>query len=162
VQDTVVANQGVEEHVVGKPERTILMIGATVLALVAVAVIIVLAFGSPDVEEFPADTPEGSVQRYLAAVHAGDDEAAAALVTERALSEMGGSAYPNRFHCPSPEGRRVRVARVERGEQRSTVYLSIQQTTGSGLSLDRSSWEYSVRLVLDDGVWKIEDPYFCV
>jgi hypothetical protein len=147
---------------VGKPERTILMIGACILAIVVVAVVIVLAFGSPDIEVFPADTPEGSVQRYLAAVNEGDEEAAKALLTRRALSQMDETTYPGRFYCPPQEGRRVRIARVDRGEQRATVFLSIQHTTGSGLSLDRSSWEYSVRLALEDDLWKIDDPYFCV
>jgi hypothetical protein len=144
----------------GKPERSILLIGGSILALVIVAVVIVLTFGSPDVQNYPPDSPEGTVQRYLTAIHDGDDQAAMALLSARALREMGGSAFPGRFYCPPQEGRRIRVSRVERGDERATVYLSIQQLSGSGLSLDRSTWEYSVRLVMEDG-WKIDDAYFC-
>jgi hypothetical protein len=147
-----------------RPERTILAIGGGILALVGAAVIIVLVFGSPDPEEFPPDSPEGTVQRYLRAVHDGDADTARAMLSERAEREMPAESFERGYYCPSSTstGRRVRIARVDRGEQRSTVYLSIQRTSGSGLSFNRSTYEQSVRLVREDGVWKIDDPWFCV
>jgi hypothetical protein len=63
-----------------KPQiRAGMAAAGAVLVLVAVAAVaVVLRSG---VEEFDADTPEGTVQRYVEALLDGDDQAAAAFLT---------------------------------------------------------------------------------
>lgn len=146
----------------GRPERSIIALGGGIVILVLIAFAIVLAFGSPEVQEFPPDSPEGTVQRYLRALHDGDDEAALDLLSERARREIDRNGYPHPYYCPRQDGRTIRVARVDRGDQRATVVLSIQDLRGSGLSFDRSTWEYPVRLVFENDEWKIDDTYVCV
>ncbi len=67
----------------GRPDRTLLVIAAVIAALVVVALIVVFTRGAPVTRD--ASTPEGVVQRYAAAVIAGDeDEALTYLVPEAA------------------------------------------------------------------------------
>ena len=65
-----------------RPDRTLLAIVAAIAVLVVVALIVVFTRGEPA----PVDeaTPAGVVQRYSAAVIAGDEDAAAAYLTDAA------------------------------------------------------------------------------
>ncbi|HEX9228834.1 MAG TPA: hypothetical protein VF885_19710 [Arthrobacter sp.] len=65
-----------------RPDRTLLAIVAAIAVLVVVALIVVFTQGEPA----PVDeaTPAGVVQRYSAAVIAGDESAAAAYLTDAA------------------------------------------------------------------------------
>jgi hypothetical protein len=139
----------------------VLGIGAGVVAIVVVAAIVVLAIGSPDVEEYPADSPEGTIQRYLRAVADGDEEAARALLSERVNDQMSDDPF-GRLFCQPGEGHQVRVEDVDAGDQRATVTLEIENISGSGLDFDRYSYERQVALVFEEGGWKINEPYFCV
>ncbi|WP_313959630.1 hypothetical protein [Arthrobacter sp. U41] len=67
-----------------RPDRTLLAILAAIAVLVVVALIVVFTRGEPA----PVDeaTPAGVVQRYSAAVIAGDEAAAAAYLTDAAKS----------------------------------------------------------------------------
>ena len=142
------------------PDRAVLAIGGGVLAIVVVAVVAVLAIGEPEVTAYPADTPEGTVQRYLKAAYDGDDESALALLSDRAVTDSGRDPITGLL-CEQSDGHQVRVNGVDAGEARATVRLQIEDVSGSGLGFDRYSWERSVILVFEDGGWKIDEPYFC-
>lgn len=146
----------------GKPERVMLAIGGGVLAIVLVAVAIVLVVGSPDVEDYPPDSPPGTVQRYLLAARERDRDAIMALVSARVRRQFEDFERSDLPYCPASDGRRVRVRRVDERGDRATVILIVEQISGSGLRLDRYSYEQPVNLVREDGEWKIDDPYFCV
>lgn len=146
----------------GKPERSILTIGGGVLAVTVVAVAVMLAFGSPEVEQFPPDSPAGTVQRYLNALRARDYDTAESLHSERVKRELSGDTYWRTSHCPPQDGRRVRVIQTNESGDRATVVLKIEQVSGSGLSFDRYSYEQSVALVRENDDWKIDEPYLCV
>ena len=142
------------------PDRTVIAIGGGVLSIVVLAVVIVLAFGKPEVTAYPANTPEGTVQRYLQAAYDGDDEAARELLSDRADGEMSRDPITGLF-CQQSDGHQVRIASVDVGDTRATVRLQIEDVSGSGLGFDRYSWERSVVLVFEGGGWKIDEPYFC-
>ena len=142
------------------PDRTVIAIGGGVLAIVVLAVVVVLAMGEPEVTAYPADTPEGTVQRYLRAAYGGDDETARELLSDRADSEMSRDPITGLF-CQQSDGHQVRVTGVDAGDARAAVRLQIEDVSGSGLGFDRYSWERSVVLVFEDGGWKIDEPYFC-
>ena len=141
-------------------DRTVLAIGAGVVAIVVLAVVVVLALGEPEVTAYPADTPEGAVQRYLQAAYDGEDEAVRELLSNRVDAEMGNDPI-GRMFCEQSDGRQVRIDDVETSEQRATVHLRIEDVSGSGLGFDRYSWDRSVALIFEDGGWKIDEPYFC-
>ncbi|HYI16393.1 MAG TPA: hypothetical protein VEX37_13440 [Thermomicrobiales bacterium] len=143
-----------------QPDRAVLAIGGGVLAIVVLAVAVVLAIGEPDVTDYPAETPEGTIQRYLRAAYDGDDEAAIALLSVRAGREMSRDPINGSF-CQASDGHHIRIDGVDTGDDRAIVRLRIEDVSGSGLGFDRYSWERSVALVLEDSVWKIDEPYFC-
>lgn len=142
------------------PDRAVLAIGGGVLAIVVLAVVVVLATGEPEVTEYPAGTPEGTVQRYLRAAYDGNDDDALALLSERADREMARDPITGLF-CQQSDGHQVRVNGVDASDDRATVRLQIEGVSGSGLGFDRYSWERSVVVVFEDGGWKIDEPYFC-
>lgn len=142
------------------PDRTVLAIGGGVLAIVVLAVVVILAIGEPDVTEYPTDTPEGTVQRYLRAVYDGDEETARALLSDRVDDETGKDQF-GPLYCQQSDEHQVRIADVDEGDQRATVRLEIEDISGSGLGFDRYDWERSVALVFEDGGWRIDEPYFC-
>ena len=65
-----------------RPDRTLLAILAAIALLVVVALIVVFTRGEPALVD--GATPAGVVQRYSAAVIAGDEAAAAAYLTDAA------------------------------------------------------------------------------
>jgi hypothetical protein len=142
-------------------DRIVLAIGGGILAIVIVAVAVVLAIGEPEVTAYLADTPEGTVQRYLQAVYDKDDEAARALLTERAIREMGSGPVSGPF-CEQSDGQQVSIGNVNTDGDRSTIQLEIENVSGSGLGFDRYSWDRSVSLLFENDGWKIDEPYFCV
>jgi hypothetical protein len=141
-------------------DRTVLTIGGVVVAIVVIAAVVVLALGEPDVTAYPADTPEGSVQRYLRAIYDGDATTALGYVSARADKEMGDDPFSSLF-CEQSDGHQVRITDVESSDVRATVQLRIEDVSGSGLGFDRYSWDRSVVLIFEDGGWKIDEPYFC-
>ncbi len=142
------------------PDRTILAIGSAVVAIVIAAVIVVLALGEPSVADYAPDTPEGTIQRYLRAAYAGDDEVATGLLSERARNEVKDDPF-GRLFCQQSEGHLVRIDDVDTRDDRATVRLTVEDVSGSGLDFDRYEWDRSVLLVLENGEWKIDEPYFC-
>jgi hypothetical protein len=84
-----------------RPDRTLLAIVAAIAALVVVALIVVFTRGEPA----PVDeaTPAGVVQRYSAAVIAGDEAAAAAYLTDTAKDRCNRPA--GRSGAPSTRSR---------------------------------------------------------
>jgi hypothetical protein len=142
-------------------DRIVLAIGGGILAIVIVAVAVVLAAGEPDVTDYSADTPEGTVQRYLRAAYNNDDEAVRDLLTERAIREMGSGPITGPY-CQPSDGHQVRIGSVNTEGDRSTIQLEIENVSGSGLGFDRYSWDRSVLLRFENDGWKIDEPYFCV
>ncbi|HUG14618.1 MAG TPA: hypothetical protein VMM78_06325 [Thermomicrobiales bacterium] len=146
----------------GGPERTILAIGGGVLAVVLVAIGVVLVFGSSDIEQFPPDSPPGTVQRYLNSLRERDYDTAEALLSARVRRQFTTDEFRRVSFCPTQDGRRVRVLRTDESDTHATVVLSIEQISGTGVQFERYSYEHPVSLVWEDGVWKIDDAYLCV
>jgi hypothetical protein len=147
---------------VDRPDRSVVLIGGGVLAVVLVAVVVIVALGTPEPETFPPDSPEYALQQYLDAAHSGDEERARSFLSRRALAQIPADAPGRTPYCPPLDGRRITVDDVERSGDRATVTVEITELSGSGLDFDRYSWEYTVRMVLEDGAWKLDDPYVCV
>ncbi|MDI3340733.1 MAG: hypothetical protein QJR03_09390 [Sphaerobacter sp.] len=144
----------------GRAERSVLIIGLGVIALVGVSVAVALAFGPTEPSRFPAGSPEDVLQRYLLAVDAGRAEEAYGYLSRGAQAQLrfddfaryvasAGSYHPNR---------RIRVGRTVTDGDRVTVYLTIEYGGGAGLNFRRSAYERPVRLVREGDAWKIDEP----
>lgn len=146
-------------------ERSILLIGGGVLALVLVSVTIALTLGPSAVEDYPADSPAGALQRYLGALASGDNTAALAFVSQRAQGDLQRSgAPPGGFICPNAAEPRVRVVGVDESGGRATLRLEIEQYNRSLLGFDRYTYERTVMLVRegDPAAWKIDETWLCL
>lgn len=144
--------------------RSLLLIAGAVVALAVVTILVVLLVGRDRTATYGADTPEGTVQRYLAAFESGDLEAAHGFFSARVTTGMDLDAYRRNvdmygegYGNPRASSR-VLFERTTGGADAVTVELTVEEFSGDGLngSTYRSSRE--VRLVRESGAWRIDEP----
>ena len=106
-----------------RPDRTLLAILAAIAVIVVVALIVVFTRGEPA----PVDeaTPAGVVQRYSAAVIAGDETAAAAYLTDAAKNRC--STTMERM-----PGDNLRVTLVSTTERPASADVKVLITVSEG------------------------------
>lgn len=144
--------------------RSLALIGAGIAALVVAAVAVVLLAGDRRAEVFPADTPQGTFQRYLAAFEEGDVEAAYAFLSSRVQERVSFDDYERQFDDYSlgyPDGgpvRQVLFNQATGGDDRTTLHLTIDELYGEGLSTSRNSYGIQVRMVREAGEWRVDEP----
>jgi hypothetical protein len=143
------------------PARSILVIGAIVVAIVVVAVLVVVLASRPPTT-YPADSPEGTIQRYLAAVEAGEPEAAYAFFSRSVRTEMPLDSYRRAWAdlaWEREQDRRVVLEQVDLRDTRATVHLRVDVYSGGGpFGPNRYTYERSVGLVRESGEWRIDEP----
>lgn len=146
-----------------RPDRSLLAIGVGIIVLVVVAVIAVVVLGSRDAPAFPADTPEGVVQRHLAAVEDEDYETAwgyfsADVRADLSVEEYRRAARDYGYHGAG--SRRVLFDRSEVDGDRARVWLTVEEYYDGGPfgggDTYRSTRE--IALVREGGEWRIDDP----
>ena len=137
----------------GKPDRTLVVLLSVIGALVVIALVVVFTGGEP--EQLDADTPEGVVQAYSAAVIDGDEQAAGEFLTEGAFKDC-----EDFDRGPTDNIRVTLISTTERAES-ADVKVSIVTSYGSGpFGADEYETEGVFDLVADDGAWLIDDaPY---
>lgn len=145
------------------PDRSLLVIGLGIAALVAVAVIAVVLLGSRDATSFSADTPEGVVQRHLAAVDDEDYETAWSYLSANVQSDLSVAEYRRMardYGYYGSQSRRVLFDRSEVDGDRARVWLTVEEYYGGGPfgggDTYRSTRE--IALVREGGEWRIDDP----
>ena len=145
------------------PDRSLLAIGAGIVVLVVVAVIAVVALGSREAATFSADTPEGVVQRHLAAVEDEDYETAwsylsTSVQADLTLEEYRRAARDYGHH--GEQSRRVLFDRSEVDGERARVWLTVEEYYGGGPFGGGETYrsERQIALVREDGAWRIDDP----
>lgn len=148
----------------GGGDRTLLLIGAGILALVVVAAAVVLLLGSREPTTFSADSPEGSVQRHLAAFEDGDYEAAHAFFSADVQSEMDLEAYERTAGeyggYRGDTSRRILFDRTDVDGDAARVHLTVEEYYGGGPFGGGETYrsEREIRLIREGGSWKIDDP----
>lgn len=143
------------------PFRSIVPAVAVLIILASAAVAVALIAAPDDVEQFPADTPEGTVQRYMQALQDRDFDRAYEMLSDRARTSMSMEQF-RISQGVQPDGesnRRIRVESVDIDGDRATVRLSIEQFRGTGLDFARDSYQRTVPVVMEDGEWKIDDAF---
>lgn len=142
------------------PPRSVLVAGLAIVALVAIAVIVAVAL--PDEPAtYPAGSPEAAFQVYYQAWERGDGEAAYASLSSDVKGDITSAEYRRRDSEQSwqrDEDRRVVLLRSEITGDRAVLDLRVDQFHEGGLGGDRYSYDRSVRLVREDGVWLIDEP----
>lgn len=145
------------------PDRSLLVIGLGVVALVVAAVIAVVLLGSRDAEAFPADSPEGVLQRHLAAVEAEDYEAAWSYFSAEVQSAVSVDEYRRMARDYGYWGtgsRRILFDGSEVDGERARVRLTVEEYYDggpfSGANTFRSTRE--IALVREGGEWRIDEP----
>lgn len=141
--------------------KWLLGIGALVVVLV-VASVLIAVLGGDSVEDHPADTPEGVVQRYLQAMSDGD--------ASLALSYMEQEA---RDGCTVQEVTQQARWFTEDSGRRSIELVETTELSGGGMQVEVrvtevrveppfgiDEWSYTewLRLIPEDGDWVIEYP----
>ena len=119
--------------------------GLGVLAVVA----LVAAGLLRETPELDPTTPEGTVQAYLEAVFAGDEEAASQY-TE-------GECDPNLGPGSPTQGVSASLVSVEGDDQQTTVIVQLSQTSNDPF-IGLSEWQEWFNLVNREGVWLIQEP----
>ena len=145
------------------PDRSLIAIGGGIAVLVVMAVIAVVLLGSREAPTFSADTPEGVVQRHLAAVEAQEYETAWGYFSSAVQSDLSADEYRRAtrdYGYYGGESRRVLFDRSEVDGERARVWLTVEEYYGGGPfgggDTYRSTRE--VVLVREDGEWRIDDP----
>lgn len=146
----------------GRDSRQLLFIGAGILALLILSVVVVLLVGRTGAADYPADSPEGTLQRYLAAFDDGDYEVAYGYFSDRVKEEMpiedfrqaagmyGGYPTTQRvlFEGSSGDGDRVRLE------------LVVEYFYGEGLGSGSDRQPRQVNMVREGDGWRIDDSLF--
>jgi hypothetical protein len=131
-------------------DPALLVVLGVVGVLVLVALIVVFTRGQPAL--LAAGTPGGVVQRYSAAVLAGD-EAAAGYLTDEASKDCDGS------HPSTPQDMRVTLLGTTERDRSADVRVSIVTSYNDGLfGPNEYAAEETFSLVSVDGEWMIDQP----
>jgi hypothetical protein len=146
--------------------RTLAVIAGGIVALVVVAVAVVLIAGNRAAQTFPGGSPQAAVQAYLTAWEAEEEPATLwdffssdvqAEYTledyERAVDEYHSYSFPD-----GGSRHTVYIDGVEGSGDRVTVQLTVEEFYGDGLNTSSNRSPRSVRLVREDGGWKLRDP----
>ena len=143
----------------GRESRSLLFIGAGILALLGISVVVVLALGRTATPEYPADSPEGTLQRYLATFEEGDYEAAYEYFSERVKEQMSVDDYRRNLdmYQGAPTAQRVLFQGTDGDGDRVRVQLVIEYFYDDGFGGGSSSMPRQVNMVREDGEWRIDD-----
>jgi len=133
-------------------------VGIGVVAILAVVAVGLSAARDPD--QFPADSPQAALQAYLQAFEDEDYEAAYASFSADVAGQMSLEDFERAatdYHLYASESRRVLYDGVEtNGDERATLQLTVEVSYGDMLFADRYSYPTEVRMVREDGAWRID------
>jgi hypothetical protein len=142
--------------------RPLIVIPASIAALIAATAAVVLLAGNRSAEQFPVDSPEGVVQGYLASFDNRDYQASYAFFSDRVHAAADFAAYESvligyGYHGDGATARRVLIDSVTGSGDRRVLSLTVEEFQGEGLS--GSSYRYArhVRLVRQPDGWRIDE-----
>jgi hypothetical protein len=150
-------------HVAWPARNAILLLGALLLAVVLIAGAVVLLSGRGPAP-YPADSPEYTLQAFITAWNEDDIEAAYNLLSARVRQPMSLARYRQQardYAWQREQDQRVVLLGtrpVGTGGDRVIVDLRVDQYSSGPFGSDRWSSERRVRLVREDGAWRIDEP----
>jgi len=140
--------------------RSILLVGGAIVALVVIALAVALTRpNQPAV--YMAGTPEATFQDFYKAWEDGDIEAAFSHLSSGVTTNLTLAEYRRLDADQSwqrDQDRRVVLLGGDVTNDRATLHVRVDQFSGGGLGGGRYSSERSIRLVLENGIWRIDEP----
>ena len=142
--------------------RSLIWIGAGILALVVLGgAVVLLAEGRQD-ETFAPDSPQAAIQEYLAAWEAGNYEGAYAFFSSEVQADTSLDDYESEsrsYAVGAGYGSRAAfIDEVEGDDQRVIVHLTVEEFYGGGPGTETFRSPRQVRMVHEADGWKIDDP----
>ena len=131
-------------------------ITAVVGGLIVISLVVALATGSDEAPLLPADTPEGTVQRYIQALQAADYAAAHALLTEDARERCPVDDLRARQRFETQDDVRVRLGATRPAGDDVEVTVHVTRFSASppfGVSDSTSDYRYLLNETADG--WRI-------
>jgi hypothetical protein len=134
-------------------------------AVVVVSTAIVLLGGNRPPVDYPADTPEGTVQRYLVAWYDEDYAAAYDYFSGSVQNRMSFYEFEQYAYPGFGTDQSVTIDSTTGSGDERTVGLTVTEYYGEGPGSSYSR-QVTMDLVLEDGSWKIDealsgvDPYY--
>jgi hypothetical protein len=110
--------------------------------------------------EFPADSPEGTVQRYVRAVEEGDANALRALLSPAAQQRCELQDIRNALRFSDERDLRVTLRDTRTSGDRAEVRVRVSETTGGAGPFDSGSFDHeeTFDLVRFSGQWFVDQP----
>lgn len=145
-------------------DRSLLLIGAGILALLVASVAVVLIVAGSDAPDLEPGSPEAVVRDYLAAYEADDLETAYRFFSTEMREEWGDARAYRRavdahaFHGDGGPARRAVFDRSEIDGDSARVHLTVEEFSGDGLSGDTYRSSRVIRMVREGGAWRIDQP----
>lgn len=144
-------------------DRSLVLVAGGVVAVTILAIVVVLVAGGRQPETFPADTPEGTIQRYLSAFDAGDHAAAYDFFSTEVRRRMSLDDYTlmvdqTGHDFGGAQTGRVLFDTVDVSGDTARVRLTVERIYGDGLSTSTSRSTSEIRLVREAGAWRIDEP----
>jgi hypothetical protein len=140
--------------------RGLIAIGVGIGAVAILAVVAVGLSAARDPDQFPADSPQAALQAYLQAFDDEDYEAAYASFSADVRGQMSLEDFERAatdYHLYATQSRRVLYDGVETdGDERATLRLTVEVSYGDVLFADRYSYPTEVRMVREDGAWRLD------
>ncbi len=141
--------------------RSVAIVALLIVGFVVVATAIVLLAGATPVREYPPDSPEGTIQRYMRALDERDLDGAYALLSSAAQGRFSKAQFSEQQYAYGPygdgNGRLVRIDRTEVTGDRAIVALTSEQFWSSGFSSNRTVVHRTIRLVRETGGWRLDE-----
>ncbi|HET7037932.1 MAG TPA: hypothetical protein VFI42_19825 [Thermomicrobiaceae bacterium] len=143
-----------------RPKRSVSIVAALAVALMAATIAVALTAGSGSVSRFPPGSAEDVLQRYLQAVQNRDAQAAYGLLSADARRLMPESEFADRIGRGPIERQRIALRGIERDARGEgvSVTLAVTRPADPGLGIDSVSYTSTLGLVREDGGWRIEQP----
>jgi hypothetical protein len=142
--------------------RSLLYIGAGVLALVVLGAAVVLLAGGRQPASFEPGTPQAAMQGYLAAWQDDDYEAAYGFFSDEIRTETSLEQYESQVRgFGEPYGGSDTAVYIDKAEiagQQATLYLTVEQYSGGGIGGESYRSQRELRMVHQADGWKIDEP----
>jgi hypothetical protein len=146
-----------------KRNRSVIYIGAGVLAVAVLGAAVVLLAEGREPVKFDPGTPQAAMQAYMAAWQDDDYEAAYGFFSDEVRADTSLEEYESqsRGFGDSYGGseRAVYIDRAEGDEHHVTLYLTIEEYYGGGgIGGESYRSQREVRMVQQSDGWKIDEP----
>jgi hypothetical protein len=142
-------------------DRFLLAIVAGTILLVLASIVVVFFFGRARSTPPPdPNSPVGVVHAYIEAVRDGDVERARTYLTRTARAEAESRDRQNTYRPSRDDNARIVVETVTTTETSAEVKVTISRfyARSDPFSSSTSHYDTTVRLIREDGVWRIAQP----